>query len=190
MGEGAGVLVLEDEELARERGAERARRGARLRRDLRRAPPDRARPDRRLGRACDHARARRRAAHPGRARLRQRARHLDAAQRSLGDDGAEARARRARHTRFRCPRRSRRSGICSAPPGAVEAIATVLALHERIAPPTLGYDERTRAWTSTTSPTVPRPLPPPERHGPPATAISNSFGFGGHNAVLCLGGAR
>ena len=48
----------------------------------------------------------------------------------------------ARATACRCPRRSRRSGICSARPGAVEAVATVLALRDRVAPPTLGYEQQ------------------------------------------------
>jgi 3-oxoacyl-[acyl-carrier-protein] synthase II len=75
--------------------------------------------------------------------------------------------------------------------GAVEAIATVLALNDRVAPPTLGYEEQEEGLDLDYVPDGPRPLR--ERmngHGPkPAVALSNSFGFGGHNAVLCLGGA-
>jgi 3-oxoacyl-[acyl-carrier-protein] synthase II len=70
--------------------------------------------------------------------------------------------------------------------GAVEAVATVLALRERVAPPTLNYAERDEGLDLDYVPDGPRPI----GNGSPATAISNSFGFGGHNAVLCLGGAR
>jgi 3-oxoacyl-[acyl-carrier-protein] synthase II len=75
--------------------------------------------------------------------------------------------------------------------GAVEAIATLLALNERIAPPTLGYEQPDEGLDLDYVPDGPRPL----RAGSggdgskPAVALSNSFGFGGHNAVLCLGGA-
>jgi 3-oxoacyl-[acyl-carrier-protein] synthase II len=69
--------------------------------------------------------------------------------------------------------------------GAVEAVATVLALRARIAPPTLNYSERDEGLDLDYVPDGPRPI----ANGTPATAISNSFGFGGHNAVLCLGGA-
>jgi 3-oxoacyl-[acyl-carrier-protein] synthase II len=75
--------------------------------------------------------------------------------------------------------------------GAVEAIATLLALRERVAPPTLGYEQQEEGLDLDYVPDGPRPLPPrPNGRGPtPAVAISNSFGFGGHNAVLCLAGA-
>jgi 3-oxoacyl-[acyl-carrier-protein] synthase II len=65
--------------------------------------------------------------------------------------------------------------------GAVEAVATVLALRERLAPPTLGWEEREEGLDLDYVPGEPRELP----EG--AIAISNSFGFGGHNAVLCIG---
>ena len=76
--------------------------------------------------------------------------------------------------------------------GAVEAIATVLALNDRVAPPTLGYEQPDEGLDLDYVPDGPRPLPIKENgRGPkPAVAISNSFGFGGHNAVVCLGGAR
>ena len=75
--------------------------------------------------------------------------------------------------------------------GAVEAIATVLALRDRIAPPTLGYGEQEDGLDLDYVPDSPQPLRTRQNgSGPkPATAISNSFGFGGHNAVLCLAGA-
>ncbi|WP_396656371.1 beta-ketoacyl-[acyl-carrier-protein] synthase family protein [Microbacterium sp.] len=64
--------------------------------------------------------------------------------------------------------------------GALEAIFTVLALHERVAPPTINITEQ--------DPEVPfllsgqsQPLGPGDQ-----LAISNSFGFGGHNAVAAF----
>jgi 3-oxoacyl-[acyl-carrier-protein] synthase II len=68
--------------------------------------------------------------------------------------------------------------------GAVEAVATLLALRDRIAPPTLGWSERDEDLDLDYVPGTARPLRVSE--GRPALALSNSFGFGGHNAVLCL----
>jgi 3-oxoacyl-[acyl-carrier-protein] synthase II len=75
--------------------------------------------------------------------------------------------------------------------GAVEAVATVLALRERVAPPTLGYEDPDEGLDLDYVPGSARPLKARQNcHGPkPAVALSNSFGFGGHNAVLCLAGA-
>jgi 3-oxoacyl-[acyl-carrier-protein] synthase II len=71
--------------------------------------------------------------------------------------------------------------------GAVEAVATVLALRDRIVPPTLGFSQREEDLDLDYVPEVARPLAPAE--GRPTFALSNSFGFGGHNAVLCLEGS-
>jgi 3-oxoacyl-[acyl-carrier-protein] synthase II len=68
--------------------------------------------------------------------------------------------------------------------GAVEAVATVLALRDRIAPPTLGWEERDPELDLDYVPRVARPLSVEGERQP--VALSNSFGFGGHNAVLCL----
>ncbi|MHB8491461.1 MAG: beta-ketoacyl-[acyl-carrier-protein] synthase family protein [Solirubrobacteraceae bacterium] len=67
--------------------------------------------------------------------------------------------------------------------GAVEAVATLLALRDRVAPPTLGYEVPEEGLDLDYVPGGARPL---ERVNGRAVAISNSFGFGGHNAVLCL----
>ncbi|MEA2363874.1 MAG: 3-oxoacyl-[acyl-carrier-protein] synthase [Thermoleophilaceae bacterium] len=67
--------------------------------------------------------------------------------------------------------------------GAVEAIATLLALRDRIAPPTLNYEEPDEGLDLDYVPKEARPL---ANGDGPAIGISNAFGFGGHNAVLCL----
>ncbi|MBI5104649.1 MAG: beta-ketoacyl-ACP synthase II [Solirubrobacterales bacterium] len=67
--------------------------------------------------------------------------------------------------------------------GAVEAVATVLALRDGIAPPTLGWEEQEDGMDLDYVPGTARPL---ANRGRKPVAISNSFGFGGHNAVLVL----
>ena len=69
--------------------------------------------------------------------------------------------------------------------GAVEAIATVGALRRRLAPPTVGWEEREEGLDLDYVPGQARPLEPRNGDGR-LVAISDSFGFGGHNAVLCL----
>jgi 3-oxoacyl-[acyl-carrier-protein] synthase II len=68
--------------------------------------------------------------------------------------------------------------------GAVEAIATLLALRDRLAPPTLNYEEQDEGLDLDYVPNRARPLA--VRNGRPSVGVSNSFGFGGHNAVLVL----
>jgi 3-oxoacyl-[acyl-carrier-protein] synthase II len=64
--------------------------------------------------------------------------------------------------------------------GALEAMFTVLALQERTAPPTINLDNQDPAIPLDVV-TSPRSLP-----DGPLLAISNSFGFGGHNAVVAF----
>ena len=64
--------------------------------------------------------------------------------------------------------------------GAIEAIFTVLALAERTAPPTINLENQDPAIPLDVV-TSPRTLP----EGP-ILAISTSFGFGGHNAVIAF----
>ncbi|WP_411277245.1 beta-ketoacyl-[acyl-carrier-protein] synthase family protein [Gaiella sp.] len=68
--------------------------------------------------------------------------------------------------------------------GAVEAVATILALRDRIAPPTIGWEEPEEGMDLNYVPGTARALK--MSNGRPPVALSNSFGFGGHNASLCL----
>ncbi|MDQ0575286.1 beta-ketoacyl-[acyl-carrier-protein] synthase family protein [Agromyces albus] len=64
--------------------------------------------------------------------------------------------------------------------GAIEAMFTVLALHERVIPPTINLTEQ--------DPEIPLDVvtSPRALAGDDVVAISNSFGFGGHNAVAAF----
>jgi len=63
--------------------------------------------------------------------------------------------------------------------GALEAMFTVLSVHEKIAAPTINLDNQDEAIPLDVV-IDPRPLPDS------IVAISNSFGFGGHNAVIVV----
>jgi 3-oxoacyl-[acyl-carrier-protein] synthase II len=63
--------------------------------------------------------------------------------------------------------------------GGIEAIACALALHEGIIPPTINYEFPDPECDLDYVPNV-------ARKADIKVAISNSFGFGGHNAVLAL----
>ena len=71
--------------------------------------------------------------------------------------------------------------------GAVEAVATLETLRTRIIPPTLGYEVPDPELDLDFVPGEARPLILSNGH--PPTAISNSFAFGGHNVALVLKGA-
>ena len=66
--------------------------------------------------------------------------------------------------------------------GAVEGILAVLALHHRVAPPTINLDDPDDEIDLDVVRGEPRPLPGQGR----LAALSNSFGFGGHNIALVL----
>ena len=63
--------------------------------------------------------------------------------------------------------------------GAVEAIATVLSIRDSIAPPTINYETPDPECDLDYVPNHSRPLNI-------NYAISNSFGFGGHNAIIVV----
>jgi 3-oxoacyl-[acyl-carrier-protein] synthase II len=63
--------------------------------------------------------------------------------------------------------------------GAVELVACAMALEEGICPPTVNLDEPDEGMDLDFAPNV-------AKERPVSVAISNSFGFGGHNATLVL----
>ncbi|MFZ9542558.1 MAG: beta-ketoacyl-ACP synthase II [Candidatus Nanopelagicaceae bacterium] len=65
--------------------------------------------------------------------------------------------------------------------GAIESIFVVLALYHRIAPPSINIDDLDPAVTIDVVRDVARKLP-----DGPIAALNDSFGFGGHNVVLAF----
>jgi len=182
MGEGAGVLVLEDAERARARGArilgEVAGYGATSDAHHLTAPhPDGAGAAAAIRAALDDAGLR-----------AEDVDYVNAHGTSTPlNDRAETRALKAAlgpHAHA-VPVSSTKSAIghLLGAAGAVEAIATVLALRDRVAPPTLGWEEPEEGLDLDYVPGSARPLT--SANGT-AVGLSSSFGFGGHNAVLVL----
>jgi 3-oxoacyl-[acyl-carrier-protein] synthase II len=71
------------------------------------------------------------------------------------------------------------TGHCLGAAGAVEAAMTAFAVRDDIVPPTINYETPDPRCDLDCVPNAPRELPV-------NVAMSNSFGFGGHNAVLVM----
>ena len=67
--------------------------------------------------------------------------------------------------------------------GAVESVAAILALRDRVAPPTINLDDPADELGVDIA-TEPRPLRP--RGNAPMAVLNNSFGFGGSNVALAF----
>jgi 3-oxoacyl-[acyl-carrier-protein] synthase II len=65
--------------------------------------------------------------------------------------------------------------------GAIESVAAVLALRERVSPPTINLDDLDEDVPVEIA-TEPRPLS--KRGSEPMAVLNNAFGFGGHNVSL------
>jgi 3-oxoacyl-[acyl-carrier-protein] synthase II len=70
--------------------------------------------------------------------------------------------------------------------GALESIAAILALREKVAPPTINLDDPDDE-AGVDIATEPRPLQ--QRGSAPMAALNNSFGFGGSNVALAFAAA-
>jgi 3-oxoacyl-[acyl-carrier-protein] synthase II len=66
--------------------------------------------------------------------------------------------------------------------GAIESVASVKALTDRVAPPTINLDDLDGEVTISVA-TKATPLAPSGAGGPMAV-LNNAFGFGGHNVAL------
>jgi 3-oxoacyl-[acyl-carrier-protein] synthase II len=187
MGEGAGVLVLEEESAARSRGAtiigEVAGYGSTSDAFHLTAPQPSGEP---AARAIEFALTDAGVgpgdiayvnAHGTSTQLNDAA-ETAALKRSLG-------AERAR----KIPVSSTKSAIghLLGAAGAVEAVATLETLSTRVIPPTLGYEVPDPELDLDFVPGEARPLL--AANGGPPVAVSNSFAFGGHNVALVLRGA-
>jgi 3-oxoacyl-[acyl-carrier-protein] synthase II len=183
MGEGAGVLVLEDGEKARERGAEILGiiRGVGQTSDAHHLTAPRADGE---GAAAAIEAALEDAgitaadvdyvnAHGTSTPLNDRSETV-AIKKALGDHA------------HRVPVTSTKSAIghLLGAAGAVETIATIASLRAGVVAPTLGLEQPDEDLDLDYVPGSARPLAAPEDRAP--IAITNSFGFGGHNAVLVL----
>jgi 3-oxoacyl-[acyl-carrier-protein] synthase II len=188
MGEGAGVLVLEEESAARERGAtilgEVAGYGSTSDAFHLTAPQPSGEP---AARAIEFALADAGVtpdeiayvnAHGTSTQLNDAA-ETAALKRSLGSDRAR-----------KIPVSSTKSAIghLLGAAGAVEAVATLETLSTRVIPPTLGYEVPDPELDLDFVPGEARPLL--AANGGPPVAISNSFAFGGHNVSLVFRGAE
>ena len=179
MGEGAGVVVLEEYEHAKARGAKiyAEVKGYGLSGDAHHitAPAE----DGDGGFRAMKAALKDAGMSPGRHRLRQRARHLDAARRRDRAEGGRAHVRQLRRQNLSLSSTKSAIGHLLGAAGAVEAIFCALAIRDQVVPPTLNLDE----------PSVESPIdltPHTARKRAVKNAMSNSFGFGGTNAAIIL----
>ena len=67
--------------------------------------------------------------------------------------------------------------------GAVESVAAIMALVDRVAPPTVNLEDLDDEVTIDIA-TAPRPLAPRSGAAGPMAVLNNAFGFGGHNVSL------
>jgi 3-oxoacyl-[acyl-carrier-protein] synthase II len=177
LSDGAGVLVLEELEFAR-------RRGARIYAELigfgmsgdayhMTLPPE----DGRGAAAAMHNAIRDAGVTPAGDRLHQCPRHLDTRGRSRRESCRAARAgRRGRRTAMSSTKSM--IGHLLGAAGAVEAVFSILAIRDGVAPPTINLDNPDEGCTLNYVPGV------AQQRRKSTSRLSNSFGFGGTNGSL------
>ena len=179
MGEGAGVVVVEELEHAKARGAKIYCELAGYGLSARRLSHDgaAARWRRRGPRDEDGARPRRH--YPPNSRLHQRPRHFDRSRRHLRNARDQDCFRRAREKRFRISSTKSMTGHLLGGAGAVEMAACALAIRDGVIPPTINLENPDAECDLDYTPHK-------AREKKVRVALNNSFGFGGHNATLVV----
>ena len=183
LAEGAGILILEELEHAKKRGAriyaELLGTGNTADAYNITAPhPEGTGAARAMQLALKDARL-----NPERHRLRQRPRHQHRTGRRRRDPGRQEGLRRTCQQARHLQHQEHDRPSCSAPSGGVELIATVLSIKDCVVHPTINLDNPDPACDLDYVPKTARKMP--VRY-----ALSNSFGFGGHNASLVVGALR
>ena len=176
VGEGAGVMILEEYEAAKRRGARIYAELVGLRHVGRCVPHHGALGGRRRPVSGDGRGADERAASTARGGLHQRPRHLHAARRQGGDHRHPALLRRVRGSVAVSSTKSMTGHLLGAA-GGLEAGITVLSVYKQTVPPTINLDVPDAECDLDYVPNTARPLSI-------EYALSNSFGFGGTNAAL------
>ena len=179
IGEGAGVLVLEELETRPPARRPGLRRGRRLRGDGRRVPHHGAVGGRRRGRSRDGDGAGLGRRRPRRRAVHQRPRHLHAVQRQARVAGHHARCSAPHADGIGVSSTKSMIGHTLGAAGGIEAGITALAVYHQTMPPTINQDTPDPECTLDY-------VPWKARTAPITYAMSNSFGFGGTNAALLL----
>ena len=180
MGEGAGIVILEELEHAKRRGARIYAEVRGTARPATRTTSRRPRPKARARSARCAARCKDAGIEAERRAVHQRARHVDAGQRSQRDQGHQGRVRRARRRAQREFDQSRRPATCSARRDRSSSSSARWRSSDNVH----SADDQLRD----AGPGL-RPRLHAEQAGAAArrtSCSSNSFGFGGHNVCLAI----
>ena len=183
LGEGAGILVLEEYDHAKARGAsiycEILGYGQSADAyDLVAPDPEGKGVGLAFRRALDQRRN-----HARRRGLHQRARHVDANGRSCGIACHRKDLWRTRDAQIGVSSTKSMHGHALGAAGGIEGVATALAVQNDLMPPTINYEFPDPECRLDYVPNV-------ARRAPIRVALSNSFGFGGHNSVIVFGKVR
>ena len=178
LGEGAGVMVLEEYEHAKARGAQDLRGSRRLRHERGCQPHHRAARGRQR-RVALHGRPRCSNAgiNPDQVQLRERARHLDPARRRGRSAAASSALSATTPNKLVVNSTKSMTGHLLGGAGGLEAVFTVLAIHNQVSPPTINIFNQDPACDLDFCANTAREMKID-------FAVKNSFGFGGTNGTL------
>ena len=179
IGEGAAMLVLEDMERARARGARSTASSPATSFACEAFHPTAPEPEGRPVAACRRRRLRDAALDRDRRRSRQRARHGDAAERSRRDARLPGACSASASRRMPVTSVKSMVGHCLGAAGGIEAAVLALTVARGVIPPTIHYAER--------DPECPGDVVANDaREARIRCGVSTSLGFGGNDSALVI----